>query len=148
MRTTLGYPDHDHEVEVLRMLADGLRPEGLTPVMSTSDVRNMIEVAEHVHVEDSIRSSTTSYPKGTRTVEHRVEINDLGGFFLPAAGTPTRLDFAEDPDPRMNLGTDAALPGGVPNEFSYPVRRRRWRRRSARPSSKRPRSPWSIGARN
>ena len=28
MRTTLGYPDHDHEVEVLRMLADGLRPRG------------------------------------------------------------------------------------------------------------------------
>ena len=40
MRTTLGYPDHDHEVEVLRMLADGLAPEGLTPVMSTSDVRD------------------------------------------------------------------------------------------------------------
>ena len=53
MRTTLGYPDHDHEVEVLRMLADGLRPEGLTPVMATADVRTMIQVAESVHVEDS-----------------------------------------------------------------------------------------------
>ena len=35
MRTTLGYPDHDHEVDVLRMLAEDLRPEGLSPVMST-----------------------------------------------------------------------------------------------------------------
>ena len=54
MRTTLGYPDHDHEVDVLRMLADELRPESLQPVMSTSDVRTMIQVAEAVHVDDSI----------------------------------------------------------------------------------------------
>ena len=37
MRTTLGYPDHDHEVDVLRMLADGLRPEG--PLAGDVDVR-------------------------------------------------------------------------------------------------------------
>ena len=61
-------------------------------------------------------------PEGARTVEHTVEIHDLGGFFLPTAGTPTRLAFDDDPDPRMNLGTGTvALPGGVPDEFSYRV---------------------------
>src|SRR3954451_7364183 len=58
MRTSLGYPDHDHEVDVLRMLAEDLRPEGLQPVMATSDVRTMIQVAESVHVRT--RSAATS----------------------------------------------------------------------------------------
>ena len=79
MRTTLGYPDHDHEVDVLRMLADGLRPEGLSPVMSTSDVRNMIEVAEHVHVEDSIRSYVVRLCAATRTLpELRLGVSTRG----------------------------------------------------------------------
>ena len=68
MRTTLGYPDHDHEVEVLRMLADDLRPEGLSPVMSTNDVRTMIQVAESVHVEDSMRSYVVRLCAATRTL--------------------------------------------------------------------------------
>ena len=37
MRTTLGYPDHDHEVDVLRMLADGLAARG--PVAGDVDGR-------------------------------------------------------------------------------------------------------------
>jgi MoxR-like ATPase len=68
MRTTLGYPDHDHEVDVLRMLAEDLRPEGLTPVMATSDVRTMIQVAESVHVEDSIRSYIVRLCAATRAM--------------------------------------------------------------------------------
>ena len=83
MRTTLGYPDHDHEVDVLRMLADGLRPEGLSPVMSTSDVRNMIEVAEHVHVEDSIRSYVVRLCAATRTLpELRLGVSTRGAIGL------------------------------------------------------------------
>ena len=66
MKTSLGYPDHDHEVDVLRMLAADLRPEGLQPIMSTADVRTMIQVAESVHVEDSIRSYVVRLCAATR----------------------------------------------------------------------------------
>jgi MoxR-like ATPase len=83
MRTTLGYPDHDHEVEVLRMLAEGLSPEGLSPVMSTSDVRTMIQVAEHIHVEDSIRSYVVRLCAATRNLpELRLGVSTRGAIGL------------------------------------------------------------------
>ena len=76
MRTTLGYPDHDHEVDVLRMLAEGGRPEDLSAVMSSADVRSMIQVAESVHVEDSIRSYVVrlcaATPHAARAAARRV----------------------------------------------------------------------------
>ena len=83
MRTSLGYPDHDHEVDVLRMLADGLRPEGLAPIMSTSDVATMIQVAEHVHVEDSIRSYVVRLAAATRELpELRLGVSTRGAIAL------------------------------------------------------------------
>ncbi len=91
-------------------------------VWTVADPDRHPDAAEFVPVDTQLPELVDELPEGTRTVEHRVEINDLGGFFLPAAGTPTRLDFDEDPDPRMNLGTGTvALPGGVPDEFSYRV---------------------------
>ena len=77
MRTSLGYPDHDHEVDVLRSLAADHGPESLTPVMSTTDVRTMIQVAETVHVEDSVRSYIVRLCAATRDA---------------AAAAPGRLD--------------------------------------------------------
>ena len=83
MRTTLGYPDHDDEVDVLRMLADGLRPEDLSPVMSPADVRTMIQVAESVHVEDAIRSYVVRLCAATRTLpELRLGVSTRGALAL------------------------------------------------------------------
>ena len=83
MRTTLGYPDHDHEVDVLRMLAEDLRPEGLSPVMSTADVRTMIQVAESVHVEDSIRSYVVRLCAATRGMpELRLGVSTRGAIAI------------------------------------------------------------------
>ncbi|MFV0306343.1 MAG: AAA family ATPase, partial [Desertimonas sp.] len=68
MRTSLGYPSHDFEVDVLRNLATGARPESLQPVMSTVEVARMIDVAESVHVEDSIRSYVVRLVAATRAM--------------------------------------------------------------------------------
>src|SRR5690606_4526802 len=56
MRMSLGYPDHDHEVDVLRSAAAGHTPEGLQPIMAVTDVQQMIQVAAGVHLDDAIRS--------------------------------------------------------------------------------------------
>jgi MoxR-like ATPase len=83
MRTTLGYPDHDREVDVLRMLADGYRPEALSPVMTTTDVRRMVAVAEAVHVEDSIRSYVVRLCAATRHLpELRLGVSTRGAIAL------------------------------------------------------------------
>lgn len=56
MRMSLGYPDHEHEVDVLRSVAAGGTPDLLSPVMSSEDAARMIEVATAVHLDDAIRS--------------------------------------------------------------------------------------------
>ena len=140
MRTTLGYPDHDHEVDVLRMLADGLRPEGLTPIMSTTDVRTMIQVAEAVHVEDSIRSYVVRLCAATRA--------------MPAAA-PRRVDTrrhrprAHRPGPRRRPGPPVrharrrahrrAGRDGPPHAADAGGRARQGRHRRARRRGARPR---------
>ena len=86
MRTTLGYPDHDHEVDVLRMLTGGMRPEALSPVMSTADIGKMIGVAESVHVEDSIRSYVVRLCATTRQLpELRLGVSTRGAMAVVRA---------------------------------------------------------------
>jgi transglutaminase-like putative cysteine protease len=91
-------------------------------VWTVADPDRHAAAAEFVPVDTQLPTLEDRLPEGARTVEHTVEIHDLGGFFLPTAGTPLRLSFADDPDPRMNLGTGTvALPGGLPDDFSYQV---------------------------
>ena len=56
MRMSLGYPDHDNEVDVLRSVAAGGTAERLSPVMSPQDASRMIDIASSVHLDDAIRS--------------------------------------------------------------------------------------------
>jgi transglutaminase-like putative cysteine protease len=91
-------------------------------VWTVADPDRHAGAAEFVPVDTQLPGLDDPLPEGAQTVEHTVEIHDLGGFFLPTAGTPLRLAFADDPDPRMNLGTGTvAVPGGLPDDFSYQV---------------------------
>lgn len=83
MRTKIGYPDHDFEVEVLRTQAEGRRPEALEPIMSTADVRKMIDVAQRVHVEDSLHSYIVRLCAATRALpELRLGVSTRGALAL------------------------------------------------------------------
>ncbi|MET0325045.1 MAG: transglutaminaseTgpA domain-containing protein, partial [Ilumatobacteraceae bacterium] len=84
--------------------------------------------AQFVPVDTQMPELDDALPDNTSTVEHTVEIVDLGGSFLPVAGTPRALTFGDDGDgdqdrdPRMNLVTGTlALPGGVPDGLTYHV---------------------------
>ncbi|MCB0965483.1 MAG: MoxR family ATPase, partial [Ilumatobacter sp.] len=79
MRTSLGYPDHDAEVDVLRSIADGVDPSGIQEVMSTDDVAKLVEVAGRVHLEDPIRSYIVRLAAETRTMpELRLGVSTRG----------------------------------------------------------------------
>ncbi|HEX7442882.1 MAG TPA: MoxR family ATPase [Acidimicrobiales bacterium] len=56
LRTEVGYPDHDAEVEILTSQSAGSVVDGLAPVVSQADVAAMIAAAATVHVDAGIRS--------------------------------------------------------------------------------------------
>ena len=139
MRTSLGYPDHDHEVDVLRMLADGLRPEGLPPVMSTTDVRTMVQVAESVHVEDSIRSYVVRLCAATRhdAAAAPRRVDPRRDRPRPHGAGPRRRPGPAVRDPRRRAhrrpGRDGPPHAADAGGRARQGRHRRPRRRAARP---------------
>jgi MoxR-like ATPase len=79
MRTSLGYPDHDSEVEVLRSISSGTSAATVQGIMSTDDIQRMIQVAESVHLEDPIRSYIVRLAHATRRMpELRLGVSTRG----------------------------------------------------------------------
>ena len=83
MRMQLGFPDHDHEVEVLRSVAAGGTPDRLQPVMSPEDATRMIQVASAVHLDDAIRSYIVRLCAASRELsELRLGVSTRGAIAL------------------------------------------------------------------
>ncbi len=66
-------------------------------VWTVADPDRNADAAEFVPVDTQLPELDDEPPEGATTVEHTIQIHDLGGFFLPTAGTPTRLSFDETP---------------------------------------------------
>lgn len=83
MRMSLGYPDHDHEVDVLRSVAAGGIAERLEPVISTDDAKRMIHVANAVHLDDAMRSYIVRLCSASRSLpELRLGVSTRGAIAL------------------------------------------------------------------
>jgi len=79
MRTSLGYPDHDAEVDVLHTIAQGIDASSVKEVLATDDVARLIKVAGQVHLEDPIRSYIVRLADATRTMpELRLGVSTRG----------------------------------------------------------------------
>ncbi|MBM6401278.1 AAA family ATPase [Phycicoccus sonneratiae] len=66
MKTTLGYPDHDATVRVLRDAATRDRTKALEPVVTAQVVSDMAELADEVHVDDAILDYVSRIAEETR----------------------------------------------------------------------------------
>ncbi len=66
MKTTLGYPDHDATVRVLRDAATRDRTRALEPVVTAQVVSDMAELADGVHVDDAILDYVSRLAEETR----------------------------------------------------------------------------------
>ncbi len=66
MKTTLGYPDHDATVRVLRDAAVRDRTKALEPVVTSQVVSDMAELADEVHVDDAILDYVSRLAEETR----------------------------------------------------------------------------------
>jgi MoxR-like ATPase len=66
MKTSLGYPDHDATVRVLRDAKTRDRTQGLQPVVTSAVVTDMAELADEVHVDDAILDYVSRLAEETR----------------------------------------------------------------------------------
>ena len=84
MRSALGYPSHDAEVDVLGNIADGVDPSSIQQVMSTDHVRQLIEVAAGVHVSGEVRSYIVRLCSATREMRDvlRLGVSTRGAIAL------------------------------------------------------------------
>jgi MoxR-like ATPase len=83
MRMSMGYPSHQAEVEVVQRHVRGERPESLTHVMSTSDLRRMIDHVRTVHLSPSVLSYIVTIIAATRRLpDLRLGVSPRGSLAL------------------------------------------------------------------
>ncbi|MBX6391338.1 MAG: MoxR family ATPase [Frankia sp.] len=86
MRLTVGYPDHDAEVEILASRAGGHSVQDITPVISAEDVRRMSALVRRVHLSpDLLRYIVTITAATRRRPELRLGASTRGGLALAVA---------------------------------------------------------------
>ena len=79
MRTSIGYPDHDSEMQVVSDATAGRTTEDLRPVMSTADLQQMNQVAGQVHLAPAVLAYLVTITASTRTLpELRLGISPRG----------------------------------------------------------------------
>ena len=66
MKTSLGYPDHDATVRVLRDAKTRDRTAALSPVVTAAVVNDMAALADEVHVDDAILDYVSRIAEETR----------------------------------------------------------------------------------
>ena len=66
MKTSLGYPDHDATVRVLRDAKTRDRTKALSPVVTASVITDMAALADEVHVDDAILDYLSRIAEETR----------------------------------------------------------------------------------
>ncbi len=69
LRTSLGYPTHDAEVDAVRRVTHGADAEDLRPVITLDEARQMIAIARGVHVDDSIVDYVVRVVAATRSLD-------------------------------------------------------------------------------
>src|SRR4051794_10192734 len=86
MRTSIGYPDHEAECEVVQNGAKGRTPEQLQPVMTTADLQQMTQIAGQVHLAPAITSYLVTITAATRSLpELRLGVSPRGSLAVAQA---------------------------------------------------------------
>jgi MoxR-like ATPase len=86
MRMSIGYPDHEAEVDVIRNRAAGRTVEEVRPVMDTKSVATMIAIARETYVAANLHSYIVTICAATRKVpELRLGVSPRGSLALVVA---------------------------------------------------------------
>ncbi len=83
MRTGVGYPDHDSEVEVLISLTTGGSVSNVQAVVTIEDVARMIDIARRLTISRSIHDYVVSLTSATRKLDDvRLGVSPRGSIAL------------------------------------------------------------------
>jgi MoxR-like ATPase len=83
MRTAIGYPDHEAEVDVVTNGVRGDTPEQLQAVMTTNDMQQMIQVSRETFVAPAITDYIVTITAATRLLtELRLGVSPRGSLAL------------------------------------------------------------------
>jgi MoxR-like ATPase len=86
LRTSLGYPDRDHEIDAVRSVTNGDNAGGLPAVVQPDDVERMIRVAAGAYIDDAVVAYTVDLVKATRVLpELRLGASTRGALALVRA---------------------------------------------------------------
>jgi MoxR-like ATPase len=86
MRMSVGYPNHDAEVDIIAGRTKGQTPEQLKPVMTTSDLVQMIDIAREVYLAPAVVSYIITITGATRRLpELRLGVSPRGSSALAVA---------------------------------------------------------------
>jgi len=69
LRTAIGYPSHDAEVDAVRRVTRGADAEDIESVISLDDTRQMIAIARSAHVDDTIHEYVVRVVAATRELD-------------------------------------------------------------------------------
>jgi len=97
MRLTLGYPDHDDEVAVLRDMKHAFAADTLEPAFAARDVVQMQAAVMAVHMEDSLLDYIRRIAQATRTSnEVELGLSTRGAIALRRASQAHAYYFSRD----------------------------------------------------
>jgi MoxR-like ATPase len=83
LKLSLGYPSTDDEIDVLVRHAKPSTSTPLSPVLGANQVRTMVQIAEQVHVEQSIAAYCVAIAQSTRELkEVRLGVSTRGALAL------------------------------------------------------------------
>ncbi|MFK7918945.1 MAG: AAA family ATPase [Ilumatobacter sp.] len=83
LRTSIGYPDLDAEIDAVRSVSRGMTPEQLQPVIEATDIARMVGVANGVHVDDAIIGYAVRLGVASRSLpELRLGVSTRGALSL------------------------------------------------------------------
>ncbi|HEX6500013.1 MAG TPA: MoxR family ATPase [Micromonosporaceae bacterium] len=92
MKVSVGYPDEQVEVDVLKGAAAGRSPEGLTPVTDTAAIADLVRLARQVHIVDALYTYAVRLAAATRVhPQVRVGVSPRGVIALTRAASAYAL---------------------------------------------------------
>ncbi len=86
LRTAIGYPQHDAEVDAVKRVSLGASADDLEPVISEEDTQRMLQVASAVHVDDALYDYVVRLVGASRQLpELRLGVSTRGALALVRA---------------------------------------------------------------
>lgn len=86
VHSSIGYPDHEAEVEVVMNGVQGRTTEQLQPVMTTAEMLQMTQIAGQIHVAPAIASYIVTVTAATRSLpDLRLGVSPRGSLALAQA---------------------------------------------------------------